>query len=267
MRPVYRRLLQHSTPTARVILVTAATSYLVALVWSALDSIVDIRLVRAMLDSSAQITRVSQLFGGALYNAFTLMAWSVLYVAVKQQRALHEERERLLRAEAAAQSARLESLRLQLNPHFLFNSLNAISTLVIDNRPADASNAIASLADILRASLARGQADEHSLRDELNLVERYLSIERLRLGDRLRVQVDVTPDALEARVPSLVLQPIVENAVRHAVASRIDGGTISIVGRRDGPHLVVEVADDGAAAVSFTHSSSRPESPAARERR
>src|SRR6185369_16829099 len=99
------------------------------------------------------ITNFWQLFGGTLYNAFTLVAWSVFYVGIKHQQALHAERERALRAEALAHRTRLEALRWQLNPHFLFNALNAISTLVIDGRGKEAAAMIARLGDLLRSTL------------------------------------------------------------------------------------------------------------------
>ncbi|HEY9229360.1 MAG TPA: histidine kinase, partial [Gemmatimonadaceae bacterium] len=179
------------------------------------------------------------------YNAFTLLAWSLLYVGIKHQQALHAERERSLRAEALAHKARLEALRWQLNPHFLFNALNAISTLVIDGRSKEAAAMIARLGDLLRSTLEVPSEAEIPLASELELVQRYLDIEQVRLGDRLALDVSVASDAWTARVPSLLLQPIVENAVRHAIAPRAKGGRIAVSARRAGERLHLVVEDDG----------------------
>jgi LytS/YehU family sensor histidine kinase len=146
-----------------------------------------------------------------------------------------------LRAELA--SARLQTLRLQLNPHFLFNALNSIASLV----PSDAGKAdtaIAALSSFLRASLAVTRDDETTLEDELRLVDAYLEIELLRF-DWLTVDLDV-PDALRsARVPAFVLQLLVENAIRHGLAPRRTPGRVHIAARRDGDQLELCVTDDG----------------------
>ena len=245
VRPLYRRFLRDDASPTRTIVVVVLVSYLAAVVWTAADGYLDLPLVRALLDRPARLTSPWQLFGGALYNTFIILAWSVLYLGIKQQQVLQAERERLLRAEALAQSARLDALRFQLNPHFLFNSLNAISTLVLDDRRRDAAEMIARLADLLRATLDPGTGEMVSLEDELVLVRRYLDIERVRLGDRLCVEIDAPPSVGRARVPCLLLQPIVENAVRYAVASRAEGGRILIAAGRQREGLRIVVDDDG----------------------
>jgi two-component system LytT family sensor kinase len=169
----------------------------------------------------------------------------VLYVGIKHQQALYRERERALRAESLAHAARLDALRWQLNPHFLFNALNAISTLVVDDRREDATRMIARLGDLLRTTLAGSGAADVPLAEELDLVQRYLDIEQVRLSDRLSLRTDVDGEARQALVPSLLLQPIVENAVRHAIAPREAGGTIVISAHRANGRLCVSVEDDG----------------------
>jgi LytS/YehU family sensor histidine kinase len=158
---------------------------------------------------------------------------------------MHAERERALRAEALAQSARLEALRYQLNPHFLFNSLNAVSTLVTERRNEDATTMIARLADLLRATLDRPTGEMVTLGEEVDVVRRYLAIEQIRFGDRLRVDFEVDGDALPGRVPPLLLQPLVENAVRHAISLRAEGGRLSIRANRRNGRLRMIVEDDG----------------------
>jgi two-component system LytT family sensor kinase len=245
LRPLYRRLLRDDPPLGRTIVVTAVASYLVAVLWTGTHSLVDIHIERALLAPDAHISNFWQVFGGTLYDAFAIFAWSVLYVGIKHQQALHAERERSLRAEALVHAARLDALREQLNPHFLFNALNAISTLVVDGRSAEAATMIARLSDLLRSTLERPPNDEVPLSTELQVVRQYLDIEQVRLGDRLRVEVDADASAMNARVPSLLLQPIVENAVRHAIAPREQGGRIVVTAKHTGGRLLLSVDDDG----------------------
>jgi two-component system, LytTR family, sensor kinase len=245
LRPLYRRLLSNDPPLGRTIVVATLTSYVIATVWTAAHGLADIPIQRAFLNPSAQLTGWWQLFGGTLYNSFMLLSWSVLYVGIKHQEALHAERERALQAEALAHSARLETLLYQLNPHFLFNSLNAISTLVVERRNDDAASMIARLADLLRGTLDRTRGADVALADELDLLRRYLDIEQIRLGARLHVEFQVEGDAMRARVPPLILQPLVENAIRHAIAPRVEGGRVSIRAQRDDGRLRVLIEDDG----------------------
>jgi len=184
-------------------------------------------------------------FANTIYFFFVLLCWSALYFGIPSYRDLARERERLLRAEARAHEARLSALRLQLQPHFLFNALNAVSTLVADGRPAEANRMLARLSDFLRATLERKDASEVLLVDEVAFTRQYLEIEEIRFGDRLRVEVDVDPAARGALVPPMILQPLVENAVRHAVVPRTRGGAIGIVAVRENGYLRLDVHDDG----------------------
>jgi two-component system LytT family sensor kinase len=180
-----------------------------------------------------------------IYYSFVLIAWSGLYFGVQAYVSLLSERDRAARTEALAQEARLKALRLQLNPHFLFNTLNAISTLVVESRAEEANRMLGRLAAFLRTTLDRTDEPEISIEEEVDFARRYLEIEEIRFGDRLRVIVDVGAETLGARVPPLILQPLVENAVRHAVLPRVEGGEIAIrAARRDG-WLTLAVEDDG----------------------
>jgi LytS/YehU family sensor histidine kinase len=165
-----------------------------------------------------------------------------LYAEVRQTHA-HELRTTQLEARLAA--TRLEALRAQLNPHFLFNALNTIAMLVRRQANSDALRGIVGLSQLLRQVLDRRDAAEVGLGEELALVEHYLAIEQLRYRDRLGVRMEVAPEALEARVPSLLLQPLVENAVRHGIGARHDAGWIRIAGCRQGDRLRLEVRDSG----------------------
>lgn len=141
--------------------------------------------------------------------------------------------------------ARLDALKMQLQPHFLFNTMNAITVLVRQQRGPEAEETIARLCDLLRFVLDDALAQEVPLRRELEYLGLYLSIEQLRFADRLQVAIDADPAILDAAVPHMSLQPIVENAVRHGVGASEAGGTIRLTASRVADDLVVEVTDDG----------------------
>ena len=152
---------------------------------------------------------------------------------------------RATRLEDQLASAQLESLRAQLQPHFLFNTLHGIAGLVRTGQNAAATNMIAGLSDLLRASLDSSARQEVPLEEELEFVGRYLDIQRMRFPDRLAVHVDAAPDTLDVLVPNLVLQPLVENALRHGVAQRAEAGAVTIRARREDGWLRIAVLDDG----------------------
>jgi two-component system LytT family sensor kinase len=152
-----------------------------------------------------------------------------------------EQREAEL--EACLAQARLQALRMQLNPHFLFNTLNSIASLVHEQPQAE--EMIESLSDLLRLTLSASDRQEVTLREELHFLERYLLIEQIRFGQRLRVEKQIDVSALEAVVPILILQPIVENAVRHGIEAQIAPGIIRIVAEHAGDTLLLSVEDNG----------------------
>ena len=164
---------------------------------------------------------------------------------VRRQEQLRAER---LRADLA--SAQLRALTLQLQPHFLFNALNAVGALILTERHRDAFDMVGRLGDLLRALLAIERREEVSLREELELADAYVGIEQARLGDRLRVTWAVAPDIGSAQVPPMLLQPLVENAIRHGVARKPDGGCLTIAAFRRDVTLVLEVCDDGPGALT-----------------
>jgi two-component system, LytTR family, sensor kinase len=187
----------------------------------------------------------SDLAGNAVQFAVVLFLWCTLYFSIKQWQRSVQERERLLRAESEAREARLSALRYQLNPHFLFNSLNAASTLVLDGDAAAATRMLAQIGDLLRATLDHDALPETPLAQELAFVDQYLAIEQTRLGSRLRIEREISPDTLDAIVPGMLLQPLVENAVRHGIAPMIEGGTIRIESRLRADRLLISVCNSG----------------------
>lgn len=165
--------------------------------------------------------------------------------AVDYARRYRDSQLRASRLESELSTARLHALRAQLQPHFLFNTLHAISALVVKD-PEGADRMIADLSDLLRLALEDVDTVEVTVRRELELVERYLSIERTRFADRLTVNFAIEPETLDARVPSLILQPLVENAVRHGVSRCPAPGWIEIRSARDDGKLRLAVRDGGA---------------------
>ncbi len=231
LRAVLRPMLVRQVSLSKIVTVSVVASYLLAGVWTAAFNLIDVPMVFALIGDEYAIRSVSQLFGGTVYHAFSLVAWGFLYLGIKQHRAWQEERERALRAEASAADARLRALQYQLNPHFFFNTLNAISTLIVERRNDEAAAMIARLGEFLRATLQRDARTFVSLADELGFVQRYLDIEQVRFEDRLTVHLDVAEDAYTGTVPLLILQPLVENAIRHGVARLARGGTVDIAAR------------------------------------
>jgi two-component system, LytTR family, sensor kinase len=185
------------------------------------------------------------LTAGSTQSAFLLFLWCSLYFHIKQWQQSGQERERLLRAETEVREARLRALHYQLNPHFLFNSLNAVSTLVLDGNAAAATRMLAQIGDFLRTSLDNDVVPEVALSREMAFTEQYLAIEQTRLGERLRVDFSMPSDTLNALVPSMLLQPLVENAVRHGVAPLVEGGRIAIESRLSEGRLRIVIRNSG----------------------
>lgn len=170
-----------------------------------------------------------------LRYSMLLVFWCNLYFGIKQWQRSNQEREHLAqerehrtRVEADARDARLSALRYQLNPHFLFNSLNAVSTLAIEGDIPAVTRMLAQIADLLRITLDGERPFEVSLSEEMTFTERYLAIEQTQLGERLQVDLSIAAETLGAAVPSMVLQPLVENAVRHGIAPVVEGGKLTI---------------------------------------
>jgi two-component system LytT family sensor kinase len=180
-----------------------------------------------------------------MWSFFVLFMWCSLYFSIKQWQQASMEKERLLRAESEVREARLLALRYQLNPHFLFNSLNAVSTLVLDGNAPAATRMLAQIGDLLRTSLDSEVTAEVALSQELAFTEGYLAIEQTRLGDRLQVDMAVPLETRDALVPNMLLQPLVENAVRYGVAPLVEGGRIAIKSAVHADRLRIVIVNSG----------------------
>jgi LytS/YehU family sensor histidine kinase len=208
-------------------------------------------------------------FGGQLRNQFIFMltvhaGWVALYLAFAMQRHRYRAEVRQAQLGEALQAAELRLLQSQLNPHFLFNALNGLRALIAED-PARAREAVTHLAKTLRYTLASSDENLVSLERELEMVDDYLALESLRLAERLRVERDIEPAARQARIPAMLLQTLVENALKHGIAALKEGGTLTIDARITGGELVIQVlnprpaesAAPGAAGVGLRNATQR----------
>ncbi len=239
LRYAYRRVRDRS-PTV-VVATVLVLVYFGALVWRVFIN----GGYAVFLGQTELFSSWVPLFASAFISTYLLLSWSALYFGIYYYESVQREREATLKARALAQEAQVKMLRYQLNPHFLFNTLNAISTLILDRDTERANLAVTRLSSFLRHTLDQDPMKKVTLKQELEALDLYLGIEKLRFGPRLRLQFDVDPAALGALVPSLLLQPLIENALKYAIAPSETGGTLHIGARQIGQRLLLHVADDG----------------------
>jgi two-component system, LytTR family, sensor kinase len=178
-------------------------------------------------------------------NLYVFLAWTAMHLAISNYVGMKAQTERAMRAHSLAHEAQLKMLRYQINPHFLFNTLNALSTLVLENANRQADQTIMRLSKFLRYALDNEPAQKVTLAQELEAMDLYLEIERVRFADRLRVRMTASPEARRCAIPSLLLQPLIENAVKYAVTPREEGGLIELDARIVNTMLVLTLTDDG----------------------
>jgi len=238
MASVFRRLIRQRTT------IMWSLAILVVLLASGVFSAIETWSHATFIDPGAPI--VGAKFLGAILLDFTLLAaWSALYFSINYFLLLEEQKDRMERLENQASAAQLAMLRYQLNPHFLFNTLNSISTLVLLKQTERANAMLSRLSSFLRYTLANEATAQVALGQEIETTKLYLEIEKMRFEERLRTQFSLDPAAQHARVPSLLLQPIVENAIKYAVTPQEQGADISVEARRIGDRLRIVVSDTG----------------------
>ena len=186
-----------------------------------------------------------QYFGALILDFSILAAWSALYYGINYYLLLEEEIDQRARLESQASTAQLAMLRYQLNPHFLFNTLNSISTLVLLKQTERANAMLSRLSSFLRYTLVNEPTAKVTLVQEVETLKLYLEIEKMRFEDRLRPHFKIDGDTIGARLPSLLLQPLIENAIKYAVTSAEHGADIWINAQREGRAVRIEVADSG----------------------
>ena len=237
-------LWRRSTPLGSALFLSVGFSYILGVLCTVVSALTTLHLnePRTPLSWSMVAAR-------AFEATIVLIAWSALYFGIKHYGTVEEQRSRLVASEAMAREAQLQALRYQLQPHFLFNTLNAISSLVVSKQPERATEMIAKLAALLRNTLSVPEVHAVTLQEELVVTEEYLSIEQVRFGPRLAVSLSVSPEAAEAQVPRFLLQPIVENAIRHGIARCPHGGEVSITAFVTEGQLHIDIENDRAEGV------------------
>ncbi len=180
----------------------------------------------------------------ALDYSYVMFGWSACYFGIKYWRDREQQKEHALRADALANQAQIKMLRYQLNPHFLFNALNSIRAS-IDEDPQRARHLITEFSEFLRYALSKTDASLVSLREEIEAMESYLAIEKIRFEDRLEILFDIEPDALNCAIPCFLLHPLIDNAIKHGLGQDAVPMTLKITGRANGNHLTVEIANTG----------------------
>ena len=201
--------------------------------------------VFTIVNSGAVALRPTIVLGSVTINVLLLGAWSALYYGINFFLIAERQTLQLLKLEATASSAQLAMLRYQLNPHFLFNTLNSISTLVLLKQTDRANAMLSRLSSFLRYTLVNEPEAQVTLEQEFETLKLYLEIEKMRFEDRLRSSFDIDPRAAKARLPSLLLQPLVENAIKYAVTPQEDGADIAVTAQLVGDRVQITVSDTG----------------------
>jgi sensor histidine kinase YesM len=187
-------------------------------------------------------------FSNTINSLIVIICWGVLYFGIKNFQMLQREKQNALTASTMAHQAHVKMLRYQLNPHFLFNTLNAISTLILMKNNETAEAMVTRLSNFLRYSLDNDPIKRVPLAQEIQALRLYLDIEKVRFDDRLTVEWEIEPRCERALVPSMILQPLIENAIKYAISKMSKDGTISISAKVFGSDLLIDVADNGPGA-------------------
>jgi two-component system, LytTR family, sensor kinase len=223
---------------------TLALSLVAVMIASGTFSVIETWSVATFLKPEFKPAAVEYL--GALLLDFSLLAaWTALYYGINYFLLLEDEIRQREKLEGQASTAQLAMLRYQLNPHFLFNTLNSISTLVLLKHTERANAMLARLSSFLRYTLANEPTAKVTLAQEVETLKLYLEIEKMRFEDRLRPHFRIEPETIGARLPSLLLQPLIENAIKYAVTPAENGADIWITASREGQAVRIEVADNG----------------------
>ncbi|MBT3562648.1 MAG: histidine kinase [Gammaproteobacteria bacterium] len=242
LRYIYQAVWEH--PIRTRIMVVVGASYLMAAIWQPVKNYFQF----AYYDDYRAVEAYGQLayFSGIIgYSYFLILCWSGLYFALKFYRLLQQQVQKSIKAESMAHEAQLRMLRYQLNPHFLFNTLNAISTLILSGDNKIANEMLSKLSNFLRYSLDKDPMGKVDIDHEINTMKHYLEIEKVRFDERLQLEFNVEDEVKTALVPSLLLQPLVENSIKYAVANSEKGGKITIGARAVAGNLLLEVSDNG----------------------
>lgn len=238
MASIFRRLINQKP------VITWGVSIVVLLIASAAFSTIEV-WAHATFYRPGEMPSGIQFLGAILLDFSLLAAWAALYYGINFYLLLEEQSDQLSRLELQASSAQLAMLRYQLNPHFLFNTLNSISTLVLLKETQRANAMLSRLSSFLRYTLVNEPTGQVTLAQEVETLKLYLEIEKMRFEERLRPHFDIDPAVSRARLPSLLLQPLVENSIKYAVTPKEEGAEISVEARLAGDRVQITVSDTG----------------------
>lgn len=245
LRWIYRATWERTLGTRAFAILGA--SYCAGVVWVLCRSVMFYNLFPEELDKFEHEggATLAIYFSNSISGVWVMLVWSALYFGIKYYLLSQEEKQRYLKAISMAQEAQLKMLRYQLNPHFLFNTLNAISTLILDKDTELANGMVMKLSRFLRYSLDNDPMQQITVTEEVESLKLYLDIEEVRFGDRLTLHFGISEEAQGALMPSLLLQPLVENSIKYAVSRSINGGSIAVSASVEDGCLQLIVADDG----------------------
>jgi LytS/YehU family sensor histidine kinase len=242
LRYLYRRI--WNSPPVKIAFIIVIASYITGVAWQVVKNINYWEIYKHGYTPEFWLYYTKS----SVWSFYIILSWSVLYFGTKYYQMLQKEKQNVLHANAAAHQAQLKMLRYQLNPHFLFNTLNAISTLILVKENDTANAMVTKLSEFLRYSLDKDPMKRVTLEQEIQALQLYLDIEKVRFEERLQVNINISNDCRQALVPSMILQPIAENSIKHAIAVKECGGAISVTVKRFGNDLLIELADDGPGA-------------------
>jgi sensor histidine kinase YesM len=230
----------------RRVLVVSTGVCIAAAIFSLFDSLLGGEIIRLFMSAH----RIPKDVVNMTVSNFISFSWlygllGSIYVILETNAVMREREVQLMEARELAQTAQLTALRLQLNPHFLFNTLNAISSLIVTGRNRQGEAMLSKLCEFLRTALAADGSGTTSLGEELDVLQTYLGIEAIRFGRRLTVEFECPESLLEVPVPNFILQPLVENAIKHAVAPTSKPVVIRVAARREESDLILSISDNG----------------------
>ncbi|OUR84720.1 sensor histidine kinase [Colwellia psychrerythraea] len=242
LRYIYRKA--WNLPPIKIALVVILSSYFTGVLWQIVKNINYWEIYKHGYEPEFWYMYTQSSLG----SFYIILSWSGLYFGSKYYQMLQIEKQNVLKANAVAHQAQLKMLRYQLNPHFLFNTLNAISTLILIEENKTANTMVTKLSEFLRYSLDKDPMKKVTLESEIQALQLYLAIEQVRFEDRLQLDFQINDNCQQALVPSMILQPLAENAIKHAIAVQEQGGSITISVNRFADDLLIEVADNGPGA-------------------
>lgn len=242
LRYIYRKA--WNFPPIKIALVVVFSSYFTGVLWQIVKNINYWEIYKHGYEPEFWYMYTQSTLG----SFYIILSWSGLYFGSKYYQMLQIEKQNVLKANAVAHQAQLKMLRYQLNPHFLFNTLNAISTLILIEENKMANTMVTKLSEFLRYSLDKDPMKKVTLESEIQALQLYLAIEKVRFEDRLHLDFKISEHCQQALVPSMILQPLAENAIKHAIAVQEQGGSITITVNRFADDLLIEIADNGPGA-------------------